>query len=256
MKTLSLLSLLLSLTCGQLAFADGSQGEQENWLNNVALGPSVPATDADFNISPSDTIVGARLAPTRARGGEVFEISFLNPATKKPTSRAINGIRLVAFSKSGNGKVLVRAAGGTLGATFNAINALTDSASVESGFYGQSDEGKVMLANGESASATLPAAVSLSKLRFTFEAFGDDDASVVVQFLSPESAPKNVQARVDSWNVTAPSAEGDSNTSSGTCYVSSSCAGITVGHVSEIGLCPMAAESFLRDFDGACQSTQ
>jgi hypothetical protein len=214
---------------------------ETDWLNTIALGPSVPGTDNKFSITPKGTIAFRSLPPSRHEGGEVFDVIFLDPKTKAPISRIIDGISIIPYSKSSSGKILVHAVSGTPNSSNTAFKGLFDYASLSNGSKAENHDGLVLLGGADVVSVHLLSGVNLSKLSFTMEGFDNDDASVAIQFTSPSTENPQVTVKIESTilnaRVSGNGGSGTPGSDDGICFLAQGCEGATFG-VSLDYLCP------------------
>jgi hypothetical protein len=146
---------------------------------NLAIGPSVPSRDPNWNISSIVSANGG--APTRRTGGEVIAFKFFDSDASDPISVKVKKIRLIGFSKSGQGKVLVRSFDSLPAMPNGTFDPLTKFASVAAESHAQNHNGMVFLGAGDSVTLVPASELTLTHFLPTFEAFGNDDASIDVQ---------------------------------------------------------------------------
>jgi len=158
------------------------------WLTTIKIGPSVPAADPKFNFTAtSSELMPGKGGPSRRPGGEVFAFTFVDPKMKTVPNTII-AIRLVAYSKSGKGKVLVHQAEMSPAQPKGTFASMTNYASILSGTKAENYNGAVLLGPGDFVGVSSPNGLKMNTVQLTLEGFGNDDASVVVQLQYAQSA--------------------------------------------------------------------
>jgi len=161
---------------------------QQSWEANIAFGPSIPKQDDKLGVTPNNTNFQTK-GPLRDTGGEIFVINYVD-REHKTNSALIRGIRLVGFSKSGKGKILVRHAGSLPQLASGTFDPMFIFDSIGKGSSAQKyEDGHVLLPNNSAVGLNFDKPVDLQAINFQLEGFGDDDASVLVQFIYEASSP-------------------------------------------------------------------
>lgn len=146
---------------------------------NLAIGSSVPATDPDKGIKSIVTAPGG--GPSRRSGGEVVGFGFFNAKNKKELKLSITKVRVMGFSKSGKGKVLMHNVG-TVPETARWIyEPLLKYAKLDQDSRAENHNGKVMLREGDWATVTPEKPLNVSRMLFTIEGFSHNDGSLNIQ---------------------------------------------------------------------------
>jgi hypothetical protein len=159
---------------------------------DFTFGSSVPATDAKYLFNKSTSTIWEKADPvSRITGGSIIKIRFGN---HQAYSLPFTGVRLIAYSSSGKGSVLIHNVTATPSLAAATFNPLIDFASILSDGLSkaQNYNNLVMLQNEDSVEVGLPSAPNESELDVQAEAFGDDDASLVVQIFSSTLINANV----------------------------------------------------------------
>jgi hypothetical protein len=181
-----ILGLLLFAACAtphnSRKFADDPAAPTE-YASTFAIGPGVPTGGDDkFQIAPVGQ--GTELAPgggpSRVNGGENFNYRITDQ-NKKPVNLLVKAIRLIGYSKSGQGKVVIHNATGLPAAAPDLFKPLYEYTS-QTGVENQG--GNVALTQGQSIMVDFGAGVNFDELNFTFEDFGNSDASIAVQVIT------------------------------------------------------------------------
>jgi hypothetical protein len=184
-RFLPLLSLFTICALTTLpAFAEGR-------IVNLALGSSVPASDADNDIETTSAVPGGAIS--RRFGGEVVGLVFADPETNKEIKAEVLAVRLIGYSASGKGKVLIRRAESRPQISDDDFLPLSRYSKMQAGSHAQSQNGFVMLGQGDIVTFTPKNPVSASRLILILEAFGDQDASVDIQLvITRDSRPLGI----------------------------------------------------------------
>ncbi|MGZ3712204.1 MAG: hypothetical protein ACXWQO_13545 [Bdellovibrionota bacterium] len=174
-KNFSFLLVAISLT-GHSALA-------ETRTVNLALGASVPASDSANGIEKKSDVPGGDL--TRRSGGEVLGLVFMDPTPRKAKEikQEVQAIRLIGYSASGKGKVLIRRVESRPQISDDFFNPLSRFSKIQAGSHAQNRDGLVMLGQGDEVTFTLTKPISASRVLLILEAFGNSDASVDIQLL-------------------------------------------------------------------------
>lgn len=163
------------------------------WLSNLAFGPSVPQDDPANHITLSSTSYDQGGQPTRYSGGEKITVHFMDSQGKASQTAFIDSIRLLGFSKSGTGAVMVRSVSAKPAQDEHSFDALSVFTAVDPTNKAQGKDGHVLLGAGDQVYLQLPQVLELSDLNFVFESFGSNDASIDVQFIWHGTNPKTTQ---------------------------------------------------------------
>jgi hypothetical protein len=141
---------------------------------NIGIGPNVPSSDPAFDISNKHFVQYPGGAPSASDPGEVFDLQFADAKTKKSAPQMIDGIRLIAFSKTGEGKMQVRVASGAPNTSqvAAALQPLTKT-----------------ISDGESVSVKFPKPISVTQLALDLQAVGDKNTSVALQLITSSNQP-------------------------------------------------------------------
>jgi len=158
----------------------------DNWITSVKIGPSVPTTDDTFQVD-----AGAEKAPgngvTRVTGGEAVTLTFVD-AKMKAIPNTFKGVRIMGYSKSGKGQVLIHSANTDPTQPAASFASLTTYNAILPGTKAENHNGNVSLSNGDFVVWQNDTGLKLNSLQFIIEGFGDDDASAIVQLLYTDSA--------------------------------------------------------------------
>jgi hypothetical protein len=185
LKISALFTILLALST---ANAD------QSWLSNLAFGPSAPQGNTADNIQLSNTSYDPGGQPTRISGGERITIQFRDSATGKiPTALPIESVRILGFSKSGTGAVMVHAVNAVPVQDPNFFDPLFLFSSISPTSKAQGKDGRVMVGAGDSVFLQFASVINFNSMAFTLESWGSDDASAVLQFIWHGANPKSNQ---------------------------------------------------------------
>lgn len=168
-------------------------GADQAWLSNLAFGPSVPQNDAPNHILPQNTSYDSGGQPTRYSGGERIGVHFMDSTGKTDAPLPIESIRLIGFSKSGTGAVLVRGISAKPALDPHFFDPLVLFTAIGADSKAQGKEGHVLLGAGDEVFLQFTQLIDFNDLNLTFESYGSDDASVVVQFIWHGDNPKTTQ---------------------------------------------------------------
>ncbi|MGZ3721674.1 MAG: hypothetical protein ACXVA9_02005, partial [Bdellovibrionales bacterium] len=97
------------------------------------------------------------------------------------------------FSKSGGGAVMVRALNSKPAQTPHFFDPLTLFSAIAADQKAQGKDGKVMVGAGDSVFLQFAQLITFDSLEFILESFGDDDASIDIQFIWHGDNPKATQ---------------------------------------------------------------
>jgi len=168
----------------ELGFAgdnEAADGKDLVSISTFGYGLSLPAK-GDGTVVPDGKVNDVLPGPvSRREGGEFLTIDFVDSTYKKKIGLKISGLRLVAFSKSGKGKILINgAASVTLKGEPSRIQGLNKFSDLPAGSQGENHKDKIMLKAGDAVTVAFKNPIDAATLRLAVEAYGHNDASLVV----------------------------------------------------------------------------
>jgi hypothetical protein len=153
-------------------------------VSTVGIGPSVPDSDPIHNINPGKMVRLFRdSGPSRISGGERFSFTLLD-ANKKPYTDQLVAVRVIAYSKSGKGKLLVRNAEAVPAQPAPFFDPLFRFSALPTGAKAEQHGDNVLLSDHEHVILYQDNAFPLSRIILAVEGFGDNDSSFAVQTVS------------------------------------------------------------------------